>query len=43
VAEALLVWPVSTAIASSVSDAETVIGPEYTAELVVGIEPLVVK
>jgi hypothetical protein len=29
-------------MASNVSVAETVIGPEYTAELVVGAEPLVV-
>jgi hypothetical protein len=29
-------------MASSVSEADTVMGPEYTGELVVGVAPLVV-
>jgi hypothetical protein len=33
---------VAVAIASSVSDDETVIAPVYTLELVVGVAPLVV-
>jgi hypothetical protein len=34
--------PIAVASASTVSVAETVIGPEYTAELVVGVDPFVV-
>jgi hypothetical protein len=42
VATALFEYPVATAIAFSVSVAETLIGPLFTAELVVGVAPLVV-
>jgi hypothetical protein len=42
----LLTWlaefPPATAIASSISVAETVIGPLYKVELVVGVDPSVV-
>jgi hypothetical protein len=34
---------VATAIALTVSEAATVIDPEYTGELVVGVDPSVVK
>ncbi len=42
VATALVVKPLAVAIALMVWVALTVIGPEYTAEAVVGVEPLVV-
>jgi hypothetical protein len=42
VATALVECAVAVAIASRVSLALTVIGPEYTAEEVVGVVPLVV-
>jgi hypothetical protein len=35
-------YPVAVAIASNVSADETLIGPLYTTELVVGVVPLVV-
>jgi hypothetical protein len=35
-------YPLADAIASSVSEEETVIGPMYALELVVGVDPLVV-
>ncbi len=38
----LVVKPVATAIASIVSEADTVIGPVYFVEAVVGVVPLVV-
>ena len=38
----LFTYPVATAIAVTVSVADTVIGPVYTLELVVGMAPLVV-
>jgi hypothetical protein len=41
-AAALVERPAATAMASTVSVVETVIGPEYTAEPVVGTEPFVV-
>jgi hypothetical protein len=40
--DSIIEEPAATAMASTVSVAETVIGPEYTVELVVGVEPLVV-
>ena len=39
---ALFKYPDATAIAAIVSEVETVIGPEYNDELVVGVEPSVV-
>jgi hypothetical protein len=38
----LVAFPLARAIASRISVAETVIGPVYTSELVVGVDPLVV-
>ena len=42
-AVALCVKPLATAMASSVSVAETTIAPLYWGELVVGVVPFVVK
>ncbi len=41
-ATALELYPLSTAIASSVSEAVTLTGAEYTEEAVVGVVPFVV-
>ena len=41
-ATALAAYPFAVAIASMVSDVETVTGPEYTVELVVGVVPSMV-
>jgi len=38
----LLVYPEAAAMALIVSLVETVTGPEYTVELVVGVDPFVV-
>jgi hypothetical protein len=39
---ALFVKPLAAAMALIVSDALTAIGPEYTVEAVVGVDPLIV-